>query len=623
MFSLKVQQKWKKTAKCKERFLTKYKEWMEVDLEFCFTTHEEQPSTSSGRVSGRPQKEFDTSCSKTKKRKVEDLVTTRSTAELISAAEISARKSGLRNVASGIKSAGINPKKCGLGKPKQRCLKKEEALAYYVEAKCTSHSYKQTRKWSLKAGHEVYPSYYSVQKAKNDCYTPENKITVNESGAKVELQAILNKTIERLFASQVDAFKNLSSCASFTLFSKWGCDGSSGHSTYKQKFEKSDQSDEFLFVFSFVPLRLVTESGIVAWQNPRPSSTMFCRPIKFIFSKETTAFTISETNEVLKEIEELQPTKVSIFEREVSVNHELLLTMVDGKICNALTETSSSQKCYICGATPAVMNDEKRTFLANRNNLGFGLSTLHAWIRSFECLLHISYRIDIKKWQVRDVADKNALKKRSSEIKEKFKSEMGLIVDKPKPGYGNSNDGNTARNFFKNSDKSAEITGLDVSLINKFYTILRVLSSGYDINIEKFEKFANETRHLYLSLYSWYYMPVTVHKILIHSAEVIKSALLPIGQLSEEAQEARHKDCRRFREHHTQKTSRSTTNRDLLNMLFITSDPVINSHRELPKKGTGNLPSEVLDLLLLSTNNTTTGADTVNNCSEVESTDSD
>ncbi|KAG8316980.1 hypothetical protein J6590_035856 [Homalodisca vitripennis] len=27
---------------------------------------------------------------------------------------------------------------------------------------------------------------------------------------------------------------------------------------------------------------------------------------------------------------------------------------------------------------------------------------------------------------------------------------MGLIVDKPKPGYGNPNDGNSARNFFKN-----------------------------------------------------------------------------------------------------------------------------------------------------------------------------
>jgi hypothetical protein len=30
----------------------------------------------------------------------------------------------------------------------------------------------------------------------------------------------------------------------------------------------------------------------------------------------------------------------------------------------------------------------------------FGLSTLHAWIRFLECLLHTSYRLEIKEWQV-------------------------------------------------------------------------------------------------------------------------------------------------------------------------------------------------------------------------------
>lgn len=30
----------------------------------------------------------------------------------------------------------------------------------------------------------------------------------------------------------------------------------------------------------------------------------------------------------------------------------------------------------------------------------FGLSTLHAWIRFFECLLHIAYRLEFKQWQV-------------------------------------------------------------------------------------------------------------------------------------------------------------------------------------------------------------------------------
>lgn len=76
-------------------------------------------------------------------------------------------------------------------------------------------------------------------------------------------------------------------------------------------------------------------------------------------------------------------------------------------------------------------------------------------------------------------------------------------------------------------------------------------------------------------------MPATVHKILVHGVDVVQSALLPIGQLSEEAQEARNKDGRRFREHNTRNRSRVATNRDLLNMLLITSDPLINSLREV------------------------------------------
>ena len=57
-------------------------------------------------------------------------------------------------------------------------------------------------------------------------------------------------------------------------------------------------------------------------------------------------------------------------------------------------------------------------------------------------------------------------------IQTRFKNEMGLIIDKPKPGCGNTNDGNTARRFFGNPEKSAEITGLDVSLIEHFDTLL-------------------------------------------------------------------------------------------------------------------------------------------------------
>ena len=36
----------------------------------------------------------------------------------------------------------------------------------------------------------------------------------------------------------------------------------------------------------------------------------------------------------------------------------LLLTMIDGKVCNALTDTRYTQKCYISGATPKMMSGE-------------------------------------------------------------------------------------------------------------------------------------------------------------------------------------------------------------------------------------------------------------------------
>lgn len=40
------------------------------------------------------------------------------------------------------------------------------------------------------------------------------------------------------------------------LICKWGCDGSSGQSEYKQKFNEENNSDANIFLTSFVPLQL-------------------------------------------------------------------------------------------------------------------------------------------------------------------------------------------------------------------------------------------------------------------------------------------------------------------------------------------------------------------------------
>jgi hypothetical protein len=90
-----------------------------------------------------------------------------------------------------------------------------------------------------------------------------------------------------------------------------------------------------------------------------------------------------------------------------------------------------------------------------------------------------------KKWQARGEAGQRKVQNKKETIQGLFKKEMGLLVDKVKPGGGGkANDGNTARRFFKNDRESARITDVNEDLIRKFYVILQSSSSGFELNID-------------------------------------------------------------------------------------------------------------------------------------------
>ena len=74
-----------------------------------------------------------------------------------------------------------------------------------------------------------------------------------------------------------------------TLISKWGLDGSIANE-YKQKLDSPADSDASVLMTSLVPIQLIhgkANSSVVLWKNPRPSSTRYCRPIRFCFQRET------------------------------------------------------------------------------------------------------------------------------------------------------------------------------------------------------------------------------------------------------------------------------------------------------------------------------------------------
>ena len=362
---------------------------------------------------------------------------------------------------------------------------------------------------------------------------------------------------------------------------KWGLDGSSGQSMYKQNFESSESDDKNVYAIFLVPLRLYftdDEKNTIIWQNPKPSSTRFCRPIKFLFKKETPELILQEHEKIRTKISQLENSIISIENKKIFVNHILVLTMLDGKSVNTLTGNNCTQKCPMCQAKPSEMNQFDLVYakpIINKEFLSLGISPLHCLLRSFELLLHISYRLDIKEWQVRGSVKKEIVKKRKESVQKKLREALGILVDIPvEGGSGNTNDGNTARIFYHNYQKSAVATGICPELIRRFSILCRTICSTREVDANKFDEYAKETAKLYIEKYPWYYMSASVHKMLCHGKDLIENALLPIGQFSEEAQEARFKEFRQYRRSFSRKTSRIDSNMDIFNHMLLSSDPM-------------------------------------------------
>ena len=90
------------------------------------------------------------------------------------------------------------------------------------------------------------------------------------------------------------------------------------------------------------------------------------------------------------------------------------------------------------------------------------------------------------------------------------------------------------------------------------HNILINISCEYPININELYLHCTETAKLIVSLYDWYVMPPTVHKLLAHSSSISHKLTLPIGLYSEDALESLNKQIRNSGLQHTAKILRLT-----------------------------------------------------------------
>ena len=108
------------------------------------------------------------------------------------------------------------------------------------------------------------------------------------------------------------------------MISKWGCDGTSGQSRYKQVFEDDDEekTDENIFFTSLVPLQLTyfdstVNENVIIRKNPRLSLSRFRRPIIIEFLRGSVEATKNIVNNIQKQEKNLQPYTKTFHDKKI------------------------------------------------------------------------------------------------------------------------------------------------------------------------------------------------------------------------------------------------------------------------------------------------------------------
>ena len=232
----------------------------------------------------------------------------------------------------------------------------QEGLALMVSANLSKKAYQKIRNNAKLFNADMYPLYDEIRKARQECYPKKESITCTESVGQVELESLLHHTTQRL--AQVNSVKeniekmlkeSKADRVNGVLTCKWGFDGASGQSEYKQKSKTSEFSNADLFSTTLVPLEL-SFKGVVVWTNLRASSTRFCRPIRIRYVKETFTVLNDEKKNIDAEISLLRTCTISIKDEhgkhvDLLVTFKLVLSMIDGKAANAITGTLGQQSC--------------------------------------------------------------------------------------------------------------------------------------------------------------------------------------------------------------------------------------------------------------------------------------
>jgi hypothetical protein len=373
---------------------------------------------------------------------------------------------------------------------------------------------------------------------------------------------------------------------SLELWGKVGGDGQGDHSQYSQKND-ANVSGTSIFCSSYVPLQLKA-NGKLIWTNREPNSPLICQPLVFTFAKETDELIQVEESNLRKQIANLSDMLFTVGNEKFCLKADsvhIYSTMWDGKSCTSIAKTFlsankklASNTCHLCLASPTEMRSPEvwKRPIKIPEMIDYSCTPLHMWIRSMEYLFHLAMKLP--KGNSSKPLTSQDCQLTKLELQAKFWRQLSIRLFVVMPGQGSTNNGNTARIFFKtNPILTAQILKIDPKVVTLFASLLDMFN---DPNTKPCSNMFNrKAKELFGILSSpplnVFPMSQSVHRFLCHGKDFIENFDLPIGALSESALESRNKYNRGAREFHARKTSMKDNVQDIFHHLLCTSDPYL------------------------------------------------
>ena len=126
------------------------------------------------------------------------------------------------------------------------------------------------------------------------------------------------------------------------MYFKVGMDGASSQSVYKQKYDENDVNEalhheQSMFQTAMATLKITIGEKCV-WQNKKPNSSHFCRPIHLQYQKESSELCVEEERDLRDQIDRLDIYILDIVNEEgdvvqrAKIKFKIDITMLDARL---------------------------------------------------------------------------------------------------------------------------------------------------------------------------------------------------------------------------------------------------------------------------------------------------